>query len=89
VLKDFKKWKLTHNAYKKTLKNDKEPATIDIEDEDGDKVTLPHRPRGHKATASDIKKDVVALTLSEIFKGWMAEKEEAIAVREEKKHQEK
>jgi hypothetical protein len=41
VLKDFLKWKLTYKAYKKTLKNGKAPATVDIEDEDGDKVTLP------------------------------------------------
>jgi hypothetical protein len=32
-----------------------------------------------------MKKDVAALALSETFKGWMADKEEAIAVREEKK----
>jgi polyphosphate kinase len=62
---------------------------MDIEDDDGDKATLPRRPRGHKATASDMKKDVIALALSETFKGWMADKEEAIAVMEEKKRREK
>jgi hypothetical protein len=36
-----------------------------------------------------MKKDVTALALSETFKGWMADKEEAIAVRKEKKHCEK
>jgi hypothetical protein len=36
-----------------------------------------------------MKKDVAALALSETFKGWMADKEEAIAVREEKKRREK
>jgi hypothetical protein len=41
VLKDFKKWKLTYKSFKKTLKNGKAPATVDIEDEDGDKTTLP------------------------------------------------
>jgi hypothetical protein len=71
------------------LKNGKAPATVDIEDEDGDKTTLPRRPRGHKATASDMKKDAAALALSETFKGWMADKEEAIAVREEEKHRKK
>jgi hypothetical protein len=36
-----------------------------------------------------MKKDVAALALSKTFKGWMADKEEAIAVREEKKRREK
>jgi hypothetical protein len=36
-----------------------------------------------------MKKDVAALALSETFKGCMANKEEAIAVREEKKRREK
>jgi DNA-binding MurR/RpiR family transcriptional regulator len=36
-----------------------------------------------------MKKDAAALALSETFKGWMANKEKAIAVREEKKRQEK
>jgi FtsZ-binding cell division protein ZapB len=38
---------------------------------------------------SDMKKDAAALASSETFKGWMADKEEAIAVREEKKCWEK
>jgi hypothetical protein len=71
------------------LKNGKTLAIVDIEDEDDDKVTLPRRPRGHKATASDMKKDAAALAWSETFNGWMADKEEAIAVREENKRQEK
>jgi hypothetical protein len=62
---------------------------MDIEDEDGDKTTVPRRPRGHKATTSDMKKNAAALALSETFKGWMADKEEAIAMRKEKKHREK
>jgi hypothetical protein len=89
VLKDFEKWKLTYKSFKKTLKNGKALATMDIEDEDGDKTTLPHRPRGHKATTSNMKRDAAALALSEIFKRWMADKEEAIAMRKEKKHREK
>jgi hypothetical protein len=47
------------------------------------------RPRGHKATASDIKRDLVALALSGTFKGWMADKEEAIAKREKNRRREK
>jgi hypothetical protein len=78
----LREWKLAYKSFKKTLKNGKAPATVDIEDEDGDQTTLPRRPRGHKAMASDMKKDVAALALSETFKGWMAYKEEAIAVRE-------
>jgi hypothetical protein len=39
--------------------------------------------------APDMKKDVAALALSKTFKGWMADKEEAIAMREEKKRREK
>jgi hypothetical protein len=71
------------------LKNGKAPAIIDLEEEGGDKGILPCRPRGHKATMSNIKHDATALALSEIFKGWMANKEEAIAKREEKKQREK
>jgi hypothetical protein len=71
------------------LRNGKALATVDIEDEGGDKATLPCRPRGHKSMASDMKKDAVTFTLSETFKGWMADKEEAIAMREEKKRREK
>jgi hypothetical protein len=89
VLKDFKKWKLTYKSFKKALKNGKAPASVDVEEEDDDKPTLPKRPRGHKATAFDMKKDAAALALSETFKGWMADKEEAIAVRKEKKRREK
>jgi hypothetical protein len=89
VLKDFEKWKLTYASYKRSLKNGKAPAIVDLEEEDGGKGTLPRRPRGHKAMASDIKRDAAALALSETLKGWMANKEEAIAKRDEKKHQEK
>jgi hypothetical protein len=89
VLKDFKKCKLAYASYKKSLKNGKAPAIVDLEEEDGDKGTLPRRPRGHKATTSDIKCDAAALALSETFNGWMANKEEAIAKREEKKCREK
>jgi hypothetical protein len=42
---------------------------------------------GHKTT--DMKKDVAALALSETFKRWMDNKEEVIAVREEKKRRKK
>jgi hypothetical protein len=89
VLKDFEKWKLTYKSFKKSLKNGKAPASVDVEEEDDDKPTLPKRPRGHKATTSDMKKDVVALALSETFKGWMADKDEAIVMIEEKKRREK
>jgi hypothetical protein len=72
VLKDFKKWKLTYKSFKKTLKNGKAPATMDIEDDDNDKATLPRRPRGHKATTSDMKKDAAALALSKASRdGWL------------------
>jgi hypothetical protein len=60
---DFKKWRLTYASYKTSLKNGKALATVDLEDEDGDKGTLPHRLRGHKATMSDIKCDTAALAL--------------------------
>jgi hypothetical protein len=89
VLKDFEKWKLTYKSFKKSLKNGKAPASVDVEEEDDDKPTLPKRPRGHKAMTSDMKEDDAALALSETFKGWMADKEKAIAVREEKKRREK
>jgi hypothetical protein len=89
VLKDLEKWRLTYKAYKKSLRIGKAPATVDLEEEDGEKGTLPRRPRGHKATTNDIKRDAAALALSKTFKGWMANKEEAIAKREEKKHREK
>jgi hypothetical protein len=89
VLKDFEKWKLTYKSFKKSLKNGKAPASMGIEEENDDKPTLPRRPRGHKAMTSDMKKDAATLALSETFKGWMADKEEAIAVREEKKCREK
>jgi hypothetical protein len=89
VLKDFKNWKLTYKSFKKALKNSKASASVDVEEEDDDKPTLPKSPRGHKAMTSGLKKDVVALVLSETFKGWMADKEEAIVVREEKKCREK
>jgi hypothetical protein len=89
VLKDFEKWKLTYKSFKKSLKNGKAPASVDVEEEDDDKPTLPKRSWGHKATASDMKKDAASLALSKTFKRWMADKEEVIAVREEKKHREK
>jgi hypothetical protein len=41
----------------------------------------------HKTT--DMKKDVAALASSETFKTWMDNKDEVIAVREEKKHRKK
>jgi hypothetical protein len=44
VLKDFEKWKLTYASYKKSLKHGKAPTIIDLEEEDGDKGTLPGRP---------------------------------------------
>jgi hypothetical protein len=86
---DFEKWKLTYKSFKKSLKNGRAPASVNVEEEDDDKPTLPKRPRGHKATTSDMKKNAAALALSETFKGWMAKKEEDITVREEKKRREK
>jgi hypothetical protein len=86
------KWcKNKHGASKiiDTLETYQSPTSMDIEDDDDDKTTLLKRPRGHKATASDKKKYATALALSETFKGWMVYKEEAIAVREEKKRHEK
>jgi hypothetical protein len=71
------------------LKNGKAPATVNLEEDDGEKGTLPHWPRGNKATKSDLKRDAAALALSETFKGWMVDKEEAIAKSEEKRNQEK
>jgi hypothetical protein len=41
VLKDFEKWRLTYAAYKKRLKNGKAPATVNLEEGDGYKGTLP------------------------------------------------
>jgi hypothetical protein len=81
-IRDFEKWKLIYASYKKSLKNGKAQATVDLEEEDGDKGTLPHRPRGHKATPNDIKPDKSALALGETFKEWMVNKKEAIAKRE-------
>jgi hypothetical protein len=89
VLKDFEKWRLTYSSYKKFLKNGKAPATVDLEEEAGDKGTLPHRPRGHKAKASDIKRNADALPLSNTVKGWMAKKEKASGKSEEKRRREK
>jgi hypothetical protein len=83
------KWRLTYASYKKSLNNGKATATIDLEEEDGNKGTLPLRPRGHKATKSDLNRDVTVLALSETFKGWMVYKEEAIAKRDEKRRREK
>jgi hypothetical protein len=89
VLKDFEKWRLTYASYNKSLKNGKAPITVDLEEEDGDKGTLPRQPRGHKSIASDLKRDATALALSETFKGWMVDKEEIIAKRYEKRRREK
>jgi hypothetical protein len=104
VLNDFEKWKQTYTYYKKSLKNGNAPAaidleeeernkgapaTLDLEEEERNKGTLPGRPRGHKASKGDLKRDVAALALSETFKGYMAEKEEALAKRKEKKHRDK
>jgi hypothetical protein len=67
VLKDFEKCRITYQAYKKSLKDGKASATVDLEEEDCDKGTLPCRPRGHKATASDIKLYAATLPLNENF----------------------
>jgi hypothetical protein len=83
VLNDYEKWKLTYASYKKRLKNGNASATIDLEEEDGNKGALTGRPRGNNAYKSDLKRDVTALALSETFKGWMAKKEEALAKEEE------
>jgi hypothetical protein len=48
VLKDFEKWRLTYASYKKSVKTGKAPATVDLEEEDGDKDTLPIWLRGQK-----------------------------------------
>jgi hypothetical protein len=46
----------------------------------GQEATRPRRATKH---------DVAALALSDIFKGWMTDKKEAIAKREEKRRREK
>jgi hypothetical protein len=48
------------------------------------KCALPGRPRGNKASKSDLKRDAATLALSETFKGWMTEKEETLDKREDK-----
>jgi hypothetical protein len=45
--------------------------------------------RGHKAPESDIKCDASTFALSKTFKGWIADKEEAITKREDKRRREK
>jgi hypothetical protein len=78
VLKDFKKWKLTYASYRKSLKNDKAPATVDLEEEDGGKGTPPVDQVATRPPRGDVRRDIDALALSETFKGWMVNKEEAI-----------
>jgi hypothetical protein len=46
VLKDYEKWKQSYASYRKSLKNGNTPATVDLEEEDGNKVTLPGWPKG-------------------------------------------
>jgi hypothetical protein len=57
---------------------------IDVEEEGPTNGAIPSRPRGHKATKDGLKHDASTLALSETLKAMMADKEEALAKREEK-----
>jgi hypothetical protein len=54
-----------------------------------EKKSLPSRRRGRKSTKVDLKRDALALTLSETLDTMMAQTEEAPAKRDEKQHWEK
>jgi hypothetical protein len=45
-LKDYEKWKLTYDDYKRRLKNGNASVIVDLEEEDENKGVILDRPRG-------------------------------------------
>jgi hypothetical protein len=45
-LKDYEKWKLTYEDYKRSLKNGNASVIVDLKEEDENKGAIPDRPRG-------------------------------------------
>jgi hypothetical protein len=90
-LKDRCKWELGYLLYKKNLKNGggNDSVVIDLEEEGSTNGALPKLPRGHKTSMADLKRDASTLFFGETLKGLMAEKEDAVAKRDEKRRREK
>jgi hypothetical protein len=65
------------------------PMVINLEEKGPTNGVIPKRPRGHKSSKADLKRDAFALSFGETLKGLMAEKKEALAKRNTKRRQDK
>jgi hypothetical protein len=62
---------------------------VDDEDEASGKNALPSRPKGHKSTKTDLKRNASALALRDTLKTMIDETQEALSNRDEKRRPEK
>lgn len=90
-LKDFPKWQASYAIYKREKAAGKHHPgeTVDLDSGDSAKPIRGDRPRGHKATKQDMKRDASALALESTLKAVLAEKEEVWTAREERRRQQK
>jgi hypothetical protein len=86
-LKDFPKWKDSFKLWYKVRKR----TTEDNEDEDvpGKGGAYKDRPRGHKASKTNLRRKASFLALENTLKSVFADKEEASAKRDERRRQDK
>jgi hypothetical protein len=75
-LKDFDKWKASFLLY---FKNGKRTAEDNDQDTPSEGGAYAKRPRGHKASKTDLRREALAIALGNTLKSVFADKEEASA----------
>jgi hypothetical protein len=88
-LKYYRKWQLSYEAYKKSLKSGRgnDSTVIDLEDEGPPSDAL-HK-RGNEASEAVLKRYASALAFGVTLKGLMAKKEDALAKGDKMRHRKK
>jgi hypothetical protein len=85
-LEDFDKWKASFLLW---FKNGKRTAEDNDQDTPSEGRAYAKRPRGHKASKTDLRREASAIALGNTLKSVFADKEEASAKRDEQRRRDK
>ncbi|KAK1660770.1 hypothetical protein QYE76_048929 [Lolium multiflorum] len=87
--KSTQKWQTSFAAYDEAVKNVTTPVVVDDEDDDHGRQALLPRPRGHKATKTDLAWEAAVLAFTQSLEKLMTENRATMAKRDENKRLEK
>jgi hypothetical protein len=90
ALKDYPKWQTSFASWQKDgSKSRINDSTFDLEDGGPSKDGMAPWPRGHKASKQDLPREASSIAMKNTLRTVMAEKEEANAKRDSRRHWEK